>query len=88
MIILELLAEKEIPFPDKMSLFASGHVPFASLLKVSLCTMQQPFHELGRRCPSCSTGNGTRARGCFLAHRIRRFRNASVIRRREAAGRP
>lgn len=46
--ILEALAERGIPFPEKISLFASGHVPFASMLKVSLCTVLQPFYELGR----------------------------------------
>jgi DNA-binding LacI/PurR family transcriptional regulator len=46
--ILETFAEKEIGVPDQISLFSSGHIPFESLMKVSLSTMVQPFYELGR----------------------------------------
>ncbi len=46
--ILETLAEKDIHVPDQLSLFSSGHIPFESLMKISLNTMIQPFYELGR----------------------------------------
>jgi DNA-binding LacI/PurR family transcriptional regulator len=48
LIILETLAGKDIEVPAKMALFSSGEIPFASLLKVSLSTVVQPFYELGR----------------------------------------
>lgn len=48
LVILETLAGKGIEVPGKMALFSSGNIPVASLLKVSLSTVVQPFYELGR----------------------------------------
>lgn len=51
--VLETLGEKETQIPERVSFFASGRVPFASLLRVSLCSVLQPFHELGRTAMAC-----------------------------------
>ncbi|QJD84988.1 substrate-binding domain-containing protein [Cohnella herbarum] len=46
--ILETLVEKDIEVPVNLSLFASGYIPFESLMRISLSTMVQPFYEIGR----------------------------------------
>lgn len=48
LILLEILCENGVRIPQQLSLFASGPIPFQSVLKVPLDVVLQPFHELGR----------------------------------------
>ena len=63
--ILEVLAERNIQIPEEISLFASGNIPFASLLKVSLNTLLQPLYRLGTLAMSALL-NGTWDIGTML----------------------
>lgn len=49
LILMEIIQERGIRIPEELSLFVSGETPSASMLKVSLTTLVQPFHELGKR---------------------------------------
>ncbi len=52
LILMEIVQEKQIRIPEDLSLFASGEAPSASMLKVALSTVVQPFLELGKRAVS------------------------------------
>jgi DNA-binding LacI/PurR family transcriptional regulator len=46
--VLEMLYNKNTHIPEHISMFASGKIPFESILKVSLNSVIQPFYDLGR----------------------------------------
>ncbi|HZG85561.1 GntR family transcriptional regulator [Paenibacillus sp.] len=48
MLLLELLQDKGIPVPDRLSLFATGTPQFAPYGNLSVSAVVQPFHEMGR----------------------------------------
>ncbi|TBL78611.1 substrate-binding domain-containing protein [Paenibacillus thalictri] len=48
LILLELLAEKNIKVPQQISLFTVGAPRFASLQNTPISTIVQPFYEMGR----------------------------------------
>jgi DNA-binding LacI/PurR family transcriptional regulator len=52
LIVLDMLYDRGSLIPEHISMFASGKIPFDSILKVSLNTVIQPFYDLGRKAAS------------------------------------